>query len=612
MSLTAALVAVVWGTLVLASSHDGASDNGASEYAPGDVNRDSAGEGRSAGDVTGMVTLQGRTDHAGIEVTLVSGEAAIGIIETDVEGIFGHSAVPIGLVELGFSFPGYLRETIFEATVGATDLNVVGGIKLLGGDADGNSRINGGDLRLIGGGIAGEPWKMVTEIASDHPGDINGDGATDAFDLALAGVDFGKERIECGPHTLGDPNGPSILFADASLNPDNSLIMDFEVTVDTPSRVYVEYDNPDAGSLRSRATESLDTSQFFSVLRLRPSTAYCYEVFAADAEGHVSDGVRGIFETGPLPAGLVGATFTVVQGHPTYPLTLAEHNDDDFNGIVALDSQAELVWYHQDTSETIRGPGALVQNENLNLLYTADGQLTTGSKFVKEITPLGEVVAINPDVCQLPDPAGAIDAGGAHHEVLAPRDGKVLYLGYIIRDPFNDPRRLQLGDTIRQWDPNSGDDVQLWDAFDFLDPAIDRTGATSIEGDRFLRVVMEPSRATTGPTPTRFRLAPATTSSCLLDISTRLSPSLPTSKPSCGGWEVLAATLSSAISPSPTRAVSSTNNTPPESYTTATSRSSITAVPGPSKRGAILPCSGACARHRRHDSHQGLGVRTRA
>ena len=291
MSLLVALVAVVWATLVMASSHDGASDIGAYEYVPADVNGDSAEEGASTGDVTGMVTLQGRTDHAGIEVTLVSGEVPIGIIETDVEGIFGHSAVPVGLVELGFSFPGYLRENVFEATVGATEVNDVRGIKLLGGDADGNSRINGGDLRLIGRGITGEPWNMVTEIASDHPGDINGDGATDAFDLALAGLNFGKERIECRPHTPGDPNGPSILSADASLNPNNNLIMDFAVTVDTPSRVYVEYENPDAGSLRSRATESLDTSQAFSVLRLRPSTAYCYEVFAADAEGHVSDGV---------------------------------------------------------------------------------------------------------------------------------------------------------------------------------------------------------------------------------------------------------------------------------------------------------------------------------
>ena len=97
---------------------------------------------------------------------------------------------------------------------------------------------------------------------------------------------------------------------------------------------------------------------------------------------------------------------------------------------------------------------------------------------------MGQVVAASPDFapCASPDPR----PGAVHHEILAPVDGKVVYLGNIIQDPYGDQERLQVGDTIRQWDQVTGQDVELWDTFDFLDPLNDRTPSSN-RGIRWTR-----------------------------------------------------------------------------------------------------------------------------
>ena len=110
--------------------------------------------------------------------------------------------------------------------------------------------------------------------------------------------------------------------------------------------------------------------------------------------------------------------------------------------------------------------------------------LLEDGRIIREVTPLGELVAESTDVfCEpSPDPR---NWDGVHHEILAPQDGKVLYIGRVVRDPFNDPSRLQQGDTIRQWDQLTGEDVELWDPFEFLNPINDRTGDSNSSATRF-------------------------------------------------------------------------------------------------------------------------------
>ena len=150
------------------------------------------------------------------------------------------------------------------------------------------------------------------------------------------------------PQPTATSTPPTVLRSNASVNPYNSLIIDVDVTLDTPSKVYVEYANPRAGRFRTTTTESLDTHREISLLRLRPLTTYSYDVFVVDDQGRASKEWTGSFRAGPLPPGLNNAV-AIVQGQPTYPLTLKEHNDDNFQGMVVLDSKGYIVWYFEST-----------------------------------------------------------------------------------------------------------------------------------------------------------------------------------------------------------------------------------------------------------------------
>lgn len=303
-------------------------------------------------------------------------------------------------------------------------------------------------------------------------------GSVSAGTLAATGLPYAPLSIPAASHDLcpgaisGDTGGPNITSATWSMDPQNSLIFNFNVAVNAPTQVWVEYRRSDnAGDVLTTALTQTGQNHSLPVLRLRANTTYCVQVLAT-RNGLVSDSTPGSFLTGPLPAGLAEASFTLVQGQLTYPVTLIEHNTPNFNGIVALDSQANVVWYYQRPDGRA---GTLFQDEtNWNLLFSAAG--ANDGRWIREITPLGGQVVDSPDICLQPtDSADPAIRGGTHHEILAPLNGRVLSIGRVLRDPFNDPSRLQMGDTILEWNQQTGEQVEVWDSFDFLDPTNDRT-----------------------------------------------------------------------------------------------------------------------------------------
>ena len=244
------------------------------------------------------------------------------------------------------------------------------------------------------------------------------------------------------------------------MNPYNSLIIDVDVTLDASSRVYVEYANPRAGRFRTTTTESLDTHREISLVRLRPLTTYSYDVFVVDDQGRASKEWTGSFRAGPLPPGLNNAV-AIVQGQPTYPLTLKEHNDDNFQGMVVLDSKGYIVWYFESTQGP---PTAIAQKPNGNLLYILN------LLGLREITPLGEEVGRLDEKCISPP-----DQGRIHHEVFLMPENRVLYLSSEIHDAVLEGEvRPQTSDSIWVWDQNSGAARKLFEIFDFI-PVDDRT-----------------------------------------------------------------------------------------------------------------------------------------
>jgi len=437
-------------------------------YQPlGSVPTDGARVYEREGLIIGQVIAQGRSNHEGISVSFFHLDEAreVAHVSTPPSGDF-LVFLPSGRIDIRFFLPGYLAESR-RVDVGPGEEFDLGQVKLRGGDADGNDRIDANDLRRLGGGD-GSPEIVL---------DINGDGLRNVFDLALAGLNLGRGgEAPCPIPTAGDPDGPVVMDVQTMLHEGNNLIIDFDVLLNRPASIYVEYQNPEAGSFRSMPTDGVAAQQNTSIVRLRPLTTYCYEVFGVDDQGGRSAGFQGTFLTGPLPTGLRESFFDVTQGQQTYGMTLMESNSSGFSGFVAIDSQANVVWYFESVDGRM---GTLSQDiSNWNLVYEL-------GRTVREITPLGALVAESPDVFCEPTP-DTLNRDGVHHEVLTPVDGDVLYIGRVLKQVTIDGEaRLQQGDTIRQWNQASGEDIEVWDPFLFLDPVNDRTAVSNTSAERF-------------------------------------------------------------------------------------------------------------------------------
>ena len=399
--------------------------------------------------------------------------------------------LPLGDYRLEVSHRGWLtehRRFSLSEPVGMLD---VGEVFLRAGDADVDDDVDVRDLQLFGQSldqlppglnVGDDPMFDVNEdgvtgldVGVGPVTDANNDGVFNVLDLAHAAVNFGDVAgITCQPGTPGDSGGPNILGVQTSQHGSNSLIRDFDVLADRPVQFYVDYENPEAGRFRSRTLGDMSLNPQGAIVRLRAVTPYCFQVYGVDGDGLVSAGFPGKFTTGPLSDGLLGARFEVVEGEATYPLTLKEHTDSDFLGLVMLDDDAKVVWYHKDLEGS---PSPISQRPNGNLVYINQ------PIGVKEITPLGDEVARIDQSC--------IDPGNSrwHHETILRPDGKVLFLGSEIRDASGDlppGHGSQSSDTIHEWDPVAGTLTELVSLHDLI-PQTDRTSKSDFDSGFFWR-----------------------------------------------------------------------------------------------------------------------------
>src|ERR1700730_16761518 len=99
----------------------------------------------------------------------------------------------------------------------------------------------------------------------------------------------------------------NILNTSASVSPDNSLIVDVQVTTDSsPAHVVVTYQASGVDPLVSRVTQVSTTgSTTITIGRLRANMTYTYTVDAFDRHGGPAGTASGSFTTGPLPPALL-------------------------------------------------------------------------------------------------------------------------------------------------------------------------------------------------------------------------------------------------------------------------------------------------------------------
>ncbi|MBN1937520.1 MAG: hypothetical protein JW934_22875 [Anaerolineae bacterium] len=125
--------------------------------------------------VVGQVQLQGRTDHRGIQLTSISGPHTA----TNEQGQFGLHL--LGQVDLNLHYSGYL-DMVVTVKGDGNALFDAGAIQMVGGDVNGDNRIDILDLSFIGYNFGSQTLGA----------DVNGDGRVDILDLSLVGANFGR------------------------------------------------------------------------------------------------------------------------------------------------------------------------------------------------------------------------------------------------------------------------------------------------------------------------------------------------------------------------------------------------------------------------------------
>ena len=280
----------------------------------------------------------------------------------------------------------------------------------------------------------------------------------------------------------------------AVVRPDNSLIADIEVTAsEGATQVFAAYQAGGVEPLISQAVAvSTAGRATLTIGRLRANTAYTYTVTAVDGAGNPAGTASGSFSTGPLPAALSTLELSLT-GRTTVPLVILPlmiGGPPGFRGYVALDLHSsdapQIVWYHGNPNAV----GAIEREQNGNFLFADAGSgppPLAADAFLREIAPDGALLNRSPSDCSITPvppilPAGWIWGQGNDVAEAIVVDGAVLHFGKVVKDPFFDAgqaspgTRLQLGATIRRWDPATGVDQVVWDPFAFLDPLAERTG----------------------------------------------------------------------------------------------------------------------------------------
>lgn len=123
--------------------------------------------------VSGTVTLEGRTDYSGATVTLTGNGEPL-TAQTDKTGAYSLDGVATGNYTLTITMPGYLSYT--KTTLAVADSLTVDAKHLLGGDVNGNNQVTIDDLSAV---------LTAYLTTTDSAEDINGNGQVTVDDLSI-------------------------------------------------------------------------------------------------------------------------------------------------------------------------------------------------------------------------------------------------------------------------------------------------------------------------------------------------------------------------------------------------------------------------------------------
>jgi hypothetical protein len=304
----------------------------------------------------------------------------------------------------------------------------------------------------------------------------------------------------------------------ATKSPENALIVTINICSTVPGVAFVEYYNKKAGKFVSATTNNFSIENTVQLVRLRASTKYKYRVFLTTVDGNTYSHCRPFsFVTNPLPQILAKSLNFSMKGYFTkdYVIVLCINGlispKDFFQGYIAVDFAGQIVWYYQsplagltwDRDATPSQPnprsplgqtpvaGDFYQLDSGNFLITLGNTLGTPLQTAQTfqaaqmqiINGLGKLLYQEPLVCMTnPENIGVkfstiSNFGWTHAAWQDPgKKDAILNLGLQLRDPFYDAgkdpagTRMQLGETIREWIPATGEQKIITSAFELEDP----------------------------------------------------------------------------------------------------------------------------------------------
>ena len=125
--------------------------------------------------VSGKVSLQGRSSHAGAAVALNGADGASFTAQTGTDGSYTFASVAPGIYTMTITMPGYLSHTINSLEVnGPVTVEVK---ELLGGDVNDDEQVTIDDLNAL--------IRVYGTTAAGNNADINGNNQVEVSDLSL-------------------------------------------------------------------------------------------------------------------------------------------------------------------------------------------------------------------------------------------------------------------------------------------------------------------------------------------------------------------------------------------------------------------------------------------
>ena len=229
------------------------------------------------------------------------------------------------------------------------------------------------------------------------------------------------------------------------------------VRLDRPAPAVVTYGAPGTPLLTLRADSSAEEHRFL-LPRLRAERDYTVE--AAIPRGE-SGPVRATFRTGALPPEVAEIELEET-GEPSLPVALVEiAGGVRFTGLLMVED-GEVVGY-LPVENSLFG---MTRRANGDVVVL-DGQLGLVSYRID-----GTLVHRLPQPTTHPD----VPYGRIHHDVTATPDDDVLFIANETREVDGE---AVVGEALWEWDPETGDVVRRWSAFDHLDWRTERSSRST-------------------------------------------------------------------------------------------------------------------------------------